>query len=105
MFQYIHISFPPHNVIFWSVSILPAVKYPNNMLGVIQFSSFPSFFPNIIMVIMAKQFNICFIGSEDTYLVSMQTVFWHFYMGFGVVTLSLLIRISIYVNIFGLVAY
>ena len=38
-------------VIFWSVSILPAVKYPNNRLSVIQFSSVPSFFPNINMVI------------------------------------------------------
>ena len=74
--------------------------------GVLQLASLP-FFPNITMVVMAKQFYFCFIRPEDISPkstrfnphVQLQTVVWLFYGGFGAVASSLLSGLSGYVDI------
>ena len=76
-----------------------------NFLPVLRLASLPIFPPNIMMVIMPKQFYFRFIRPED--ISPKSTIFvpmcsckvWHFYGGFGAVASSLLSGLTGYVYI------
>ena len=115
LLQYIHIIFLPHDAFYFVKCTSPSCsKAPpqhdaatpvlHNWDGVLWLASIPRFPPNITMVTKAKQFYFCFIRPEDispkiTIFVSMQTVVWLFYDGFGAVASSLLSGLSDYVDI------
>ena len=115
LLQYIHIIFLPHDAIYFVKCTSPSCsKAPpqhdaatpvlHGWDGVLRLPLFP---PNIMMLIMAKQFYFCFISPEDISpkksdlcpRVQLQTVLWLFYVGFGAVAYSLLSVLSGYVDI------
>jgi hypothetical protein len=76
LLQYIHIIFLPHEAIYFVKCTSPSCsKAPpqhdavtpvlHGWDGVLQLASLPLFPPNIMMVIMAKQFDFYFIRPED----------------------------------------
>ena len=76
LLQYIHIIFIPHDAIYFVKCTSPSCSkaFPQHDAstpvlhgwdGVVRLASLPLFPPNIMMVIMAKQFYFCFIRPED----------------------------------------
>ena len=76
LLQYIHILFLPHDAIYFVKCTSPScIKAPpqhdaatpvlHGWDDVLRLASLPLFPPNITMVIMAKQFYLCFIRPED----------------------------------------
>uniref|UniRef100_A0A8C7SPM4 Phospholipase n=1 Tax=Oncorhynchus mykiss TaxID=8022 RepID=A0A8C7SPM4_ONCMY len=107
LLQYIHIHFLPHYAIYFVKCTSPSCsKAPpqhdaatpvlHGWDGVLRLASLPLFTPNIMLVIMAKQFYFCFIRPEDISTkkydlcphVQLQNVVWLFYGGFGAVASS-----------------
>ena len=84
-----------------------ATPVPHGWYGVLRLASLPLLPPNLMMVIMAKQFYFCLIRPEDLSQkkydlcphVQLQTVVWLLYGGFGAVASSLLSGLSGYVDI------
>ena len=118
LLQYIHIIFLPHDAFYFVKCTSPSCsKAPlkhdaatpvlHGWDGVLRLASLPLCPPNIMIVIIAKQFYFCFIGPEDISPkeydlcphVQLQTVVWLFYGSFGAVTSSLLSGLSGYVDI------
>ena len=110
LLQYIHIiSILMMPSILWSAPVPTAAMHPRNimlpplcfMVGMVLFGLqvSPFYLPNIMMVIMAKQFYFCFIRPEDQKVRSLspcavanRSLF--FYRGFEAVASSLLSGLS-----------
>ena len=118
LLQYIHrISLPDDAIYFVKCTSPSCSKAPPQhdaatpvlhiWDGVLQLASLPLFPPKITMVIMAKQYDFCFIRPEDISPkkydlcphVQLQTVVWLFYGNFEAVASSLLSGPSGYVDI------
>ena len=117
LLQYIHIIFLPRDAIYFVKCTSPSCrKAPpqhaaatpvlHSWDGVLWLASLPLFPPNIMMVIMAKQF--CLFHQTRGYFskkydlcphVQLQTVVWLFYGRFRAVASSLLSGLSGYVDV------